>query len=151
MDKILIQVQDFDLGLEVKLVQKLDNKMGAIVSFVGIVRDLLDTNLLKLHLEHYPQMTEKSLKNIITKVRKKWDLGAVTIIHRVGDLGVNENIVLVIVSSPHRGDSFAACEFIMDYLKTNAPFWKKEITSQGENWVQSRESDIEKLKQYKTL
>lgn len=116
--------------------------IGAIVSFVGLVRDINDGDTVNaLTLEHYPEMTEKSLQAIELEAKTRWDVIDSLIIHRVGTLKPQDQIVLVAVTSAHRGDAFKACEFIMDYLKTSAPFWKKEATNQGERWVEAKLSD----------
>lgn len=116
--------------------------VGAIVSFIGLVRDMNDGDVINaLTLEHYPEMTEKSLQVIELEAITRWDIIDSLIIHRVGTLKPQDQIVLVAVSSAHRGDAFKACEFIMDYLKTSAPFWKKEATNQGERWVEAKLSD----------
>jgi len=116
--------------------------IGALVSFVGQVRDINDGSLVNsLTLEHYPEMTEKALAKIEAEAKSRWDLIDTLIIHRVGTLHAQDQIVLVLVASAHRGDAFSACEFIMDYLKTSAPFWKKEATSHGERWVEAKLSD----------
>lgn len=141
MDKILVQKEDFDLSTEVRLAREGNSATGAIVSFVGTVRDLEGDSLSSITLEHYPQMTEKSLKEIALKARDRWDIQEITIIHRIGKLKVSDQIVLVIATSKHRGDAFDACHFIMDYLKTDAPFWKKELINDKASWVESRESD----------
>jgi len=141
MDKIIVQKADFDLSTEVKLARENNSATGAIVSFVGTVRNLGDDSLSSMTLEHYPQMTEKSLKAIALKARDNWDIQAITIIHRIGELKVSDQIVLVITTSKHRSDAFDSCHFIMDYLKTDAPFWKKESINNEESWVESRESD----------
>ena len=115
---------------------------GAVVSFIGLVRDFNDgRNVTGLKLEHYPGMTEKALNDIAVQASQRWPLNAITIIHRVGQLQLADQIVLVAVSSAHRGDAFQACEFVMDYLKTKAPFWKKETTEEGEFWVEAKSSD----------
>lgn len=116
--------------------------VGATVIFVGKVRDLnLGDEVSSLYLEHYPAMTEKALRDIVTEAQSRWDIQRVSVIHRVGLLQTGDEIVLVGVSSAHRGDAYSANQFIMDYLKTKAPFWKKEQTDKGERWVESRESD----------
>lgn len=116
--------------------------VGAIVSFIGLVRDMNDGDVINaLTLEHYPEMTEKSLQAIELEAKTRWDIVDSLIIHRVGTLKPQDQIVLVAVTSAHRGDAFKACEFIMDYLKTSAPFWKKEATNQGERWVEAKLSD----------
>jgi len=115
---------------------------GAVVSFVGQVRDINDgSNVSALTLEHYPGMTEKALENIVAQAKQRWDIFDALVIHRVGTLQPTDHIVLVVVSGAHRGEAFSACEFIMDYLKTEAPFWKKENTSAGERWVDAKSSD----------
>ncbi|CAC9437686.1 Molybdenum cofactor biosynthesis protein MoaE [uncultured Gammaproteobacteria bacterium] len=151
MNKIVIQEKDFDLSTEVALVQTNDGNIGAVVSFVGLVRDLSDVPIQKMTLEHYPGMSEKALQSIVDKARKHWSLGNITIIHRVGDLAVNEQIVLVITTSKHRKNAFDACEFMMDYLKTQAPFWKKEVSKDGSKWVESKDSDQDRIKQHQDL
>ncbi len=118
--------------------------VGAMVSFVGLVRDMNDGEVINaLSLEHYPEMTQKALEAIELEAKTRWDVIDALIIHRVGTLKPLEQIVLVAVTSAHRGDAFKACEFIMDYLKTSAPFWKKEATNQGERWVEAKVSDDE--------
>ena len=117
-------------------------KIGAIASFVGLVRDINDgTGVTTLTLEHYSAMTQKALDGIVGQAMSRWDVIDATVVHRVGELRPTDQIVLVAVASGHRGDAFQACEFIMDYLKTRAPFWKKESTLQGERWVDARASD----------
>jgi molybdopterin synthase catalytic subunit len=141
-DFIRIQEQDFDLTTEVKLLRKDDPRVGAVVNFVGTVRDINDGSQVKgMTLEHYPGMTEKSLEEIITQARGRWDIYKTLVIHRVGPLLPEDQIVLVVVTSAHRREAFAACEFIMDYLKTAAPFWKKEETPEGSKWVDARVTD----------
>jgi molybdopterin synthase catalytic subunit len=132
--KISVQQEDFDLGLEVLDIQQ-DNRIGAVASFVGQVREVPMT------LEHYPGMTENAIKKIVEQACSQWQVMDYTVIHRFGDLQPNDQIVLVAVASSHRGDAFAACQFIMDYLKTEAPFWKKEHHPDGARWVDARESD----------
>jgi len=141
-DFIRIQEQDFDLTTEVKLLRKDDPRVGAVVNFVGTVRDMNDGSQVKgMTLEHYPGMTEKSLEEIIVQARGRWDIYKTLVIHRVGPLLPEDQIVLVAVTSAHRGEAFSACEFIMDYLKTAAPFWKKEETPEGSKWVDARVTD----------
>ena len=141
-DFIRIQEQDFDLTTEVQALRKNDPRVGAVVTFVGTVRDMNDGSQVKgMTLEHYPGMTEKSLEEIIQQARGRWDLYKALVIHRVGPLLPEDQIVLVAVTSAHRGEAFAACEFIMDYLKTAAPFWKKEQTPEGSKWVDARVTD----------
>ena len=148
MDKIVVQKEDFDLTTEVTHTRNNNPQIGAIVSFIGTVRDLHPGSISSMTLEHYPEMTEKSLKSIVTEARERWDLQNVTIIHRIGELKVNDQIVLVVTTSKHRQAAFESCHFIMDYLKTDAPFWKKESTGQKEEWVESRKSDDEQKKRW---
>lgn len=141
-DRIRIQEVDFDVDAEIAALTAGDARAGAVASFVGLVRDTNDgSGVSGMCLEHYPGMTEKALAGIVAEARNRWALYATTVIHRVGDLQPTDRIVLVAVSSAHRGDAFAACEFIMDYLKTRAPFWKREATPEGARWVDARESD----------
>jgi len=146
---VRIQTEDFDLSAEVRHLRAGDRRVGAVATFVGTVRDQNDgATVSAMTLEHYPGMTEKSLEEIIQKAKARWDIFDVLIIHRVGSLDVEDQIVLVAVTSAHRGEAFAACEFVMDYLKTLAPFWKKEDTSQGAKWVDARLSDDQALKKW---
>ena len=139
---IRIQTDDFDVGLELNALRLSNPAIGAVVSFVGQVRDINDGSAINtLTLEHYPEMTEKALLKIEAEAKSRWDLIDTTSIHRVGTLQPLDQIVLVLVASAHRGDAFSACEFIMDYLKTSAPFWKKEATSRAERWVEAKLSD----------
>jgi len=148
MDKIVVQTEDFNLTSEVELIKSTNSSIGAVVSFIGTVRDLTSESLITLTLEHYPGMTEKSLRSIADKARKKWEIEFVTIIHRVGTLGIGDQIVLVITSSKHRQAAFDSCNYIMDFLKTDAPFWKKEVSDKEEKWVGKRESDEEQKKRW---
>ena len=148
MYKIIVQTEDFDLASEVELIKSTNSSIGAVVSFIGTVRDLTSESLVSLTLEHYPGMTEKSLRSIAEKARKKWEIESVTIIHRVGTLGIGDQIVLVITSSKHRQAAFDSCNYIMDFLKTDAPFWKKEVSDKEEKWVGKRESDEEQKKRW---
>ena len=148
MYKIIVQTEDFDLASEVELIKSTNSSIGAVVSFIGTVRDLTSESLVSLTLEHYPGMTEKSLRSIAEKARKKWEIESVTIIHRVGTLGIGDQIVLVITSSKHRQAAFDSCNYIMDFLKTDAPFWKKEVSDKEEKWVCKRESDEEQKKRW---
>ena len=142
MSAIRVQTVDFDLNIEVAAIRAGNPRIGAIASFIGLVRDVNDgSGVSTLSLEHYPGMTEKALEKIVADARARWDVIDCTVIHRVGELQPTDQIVLVIVASSHRGEAFEACEFIMDYLKTEAPFWKKEVTPEGARWVESRESD----------
>jgi len=139
---IRIQEADFDLGAEIKEIRKGDLQVGAVVSFVGTVRDLNDgSQLTSMTLEHYPGMTEKALEEIADQAKSRWGIRNTLIIHRIGPMLPEDQIVLVAVTSAHRREAFAACEFIMDYLKTAAPFWKKEVTSEGGRWVDARVAD----------
>ena len=148
MDKVIVQAKDFDLTIEVNLARSKNPQIGAIVSFVGTVRDLQSETLKSLTLEHYPEMTEKSLESIIIKARSRWELENITIIHRVGKLLISDQIVLVIVTSKHRQEAFDSCNFIMDYLKTDAPFWKKESSDKKEKWVDSSSNDKKQKKRW---
>ena len=148
---VLVQHEDFDVSTQLALLREGDNKVGAIASFVGLVRDINDgLGVSSLELEHYPGMTERSIEKIVLQAAERWDLLGATVIHRIGRLSPADQIVLVAVSSLHRGESFAACEFIMDYLKTQAPFWKKELTSSGERWVDARTSDHSATKRWES-
>ncbi|HUX30608.1 MAG TPA: molybdopterin synthase catalytic subunit MoaE [Thiobacillus sp.] len=140
--KILVQADTFDLGAEVAAMSRDRTDIGAIASFVGLARDLNEgSGVAAMTLEHYPGMTEKALAAVVDDACSRWTLLDVTVIHRVGRLLPGDPIVLVAVASQHRGEAFDACEFIMDYLKTQAPFWKKEETTEGERWVEARASD----------
>jgi molybdopterin synthase catalytic subunit len=142
--KSLIRVQenDFDVSTEIAALRKGDPRVGAVVTFLGTVRDLNDGSQVKeMTLEHYPSMTEKALEEIVSQAKSRWDIYQALVIHRVGPLLPEDQIVLVAVTSAHRGEAFAACEFIMDYLKTAAPFWKKEQTPEGGRWVDARVTD----------
>jgi molybdopterin synthase catalytic subunit len=146
---VRIQTQDFDLSQEIKQLRAGDARVGAVATFVGTVRDRNDgSDVAAMTLEHYPGMTEKSLEEIIEKAKARWDIFDVLIIHRVGLLNIEDQIVLTAVTSAHRGEAFAACEYVMDYLKTLAPFWKKEDTPEGARWVDARLSDDEALKKW---
>jgi molybdopterin synthase catalytic subunit len=134
--KISVQREDFDLSLETRPLSRIDG-VGAVASFVGIVRDV------RMTLEHYAGMTENSIRKIVEEAQSRWKVMDCTVIHRYGELAPHDQIVLVAVASAHRGDAFAACEFIMDYLKTQAPFWKKEHQPGGAEWVEARASDDE--------
>jgi molybdopterin synthase catalytic subunit len=140
--KIAVQTQTFDLGIEVAAISQGRTDIGAIASFVGLARDMNEgSGVHAMTLEHYPGMTEKALAKLVDDACSRWTLLDVTVIHRVGRMLPGDSIVLVAVASSHRGEAFAACEFIMDYLKTQAPFWKKEETPKGERWVDARASD----------
>jgi molybdopterin synthase catalytic subunit len=139
---VRIQTEDFDLNAEIAALRMANPKVGAVASFVGVVRDLNDGDVVSnLFLEHYPGMTEKSLEEIIAKAHARWDFFDATIVHRVGEMKPLDQIVLVIVTSAHRGEAFDACHFIMDFLKTDAPFWKREQTPTGARWVDARVTD----------
>ncbi|CAH0182859.1 Molybdopterin synthase catalytic subunit [Massilia sp. Bi118] len=141
-NEVRVQQDDFDLGAEVARMRAGDPRIGAVVSFIGTVRDLNEgARVAELELEHYPKMTERALQDIVEQARARWPLYGALVVHRVGPMAPMEQIVLVAVSSAHRGEAFAACEFIMDYLKTEAPFWKKEQTPAGARWVDARVSD----------
>jgi molybdopterin synthase catalytic subunit len=140
--KISVQQEDFNLGDEVKAISA-NPKVGAVASFVGLVRDVAMT------LEHYPGMTERAIGKIVEEAKERWQVMDCAVIHRYGALQPNDQIVLVAVASAHRGDAFAACEFIMDYLKTQAPFWKKEQTPEGARWVEAREADDKAAERWK--
>jgi len=140
--KVSVQPQDFDTGAEISALHRRNPQVGAVASFIGTVRDVNEgAGVASMTLEHYPGMTEKALAKIIDEARARWQVLDCTVIHRVGTLQPTEQIVFVGVASAHRGDAFAACAFIMDYLKTQAPFWKKEDTPQGARWVEARASD----------
>jgi len=141
---VRVQTDDFDVAAELRIMRSENTNIGAVVSFVGLVRDINDDEAIQsMTLEHYPGMTERSLKAIEIQAIERWDLSHSLIIHRVGELQPQDQIVLVVVASQHRGDAFKACEFMMDYLKTEAPFWKKESTSKGNRWVEAKNSDDE--------
>ncbi|HOF31439.1 MAG TPA: molybdenum cofactor biosynthesis protein MoaE [Burkholderiaceae bacterium] len=140
--RVSIQTEDFDLAAEVAALRQGDGRVGAVCSFVGTVRDRNDgQSVSTMELEHYPGMTEKSIEAMIDAAHRRFDILGARVIHRVGLLHPLDQIVLVVVSSAHRGESFQACEFLMDYLKTQAPFWKKEQTPEGARWVDARVSD----------
>lgn len=146
---IRVQEADFDISEELKNLRKGRNDIGAIVSFTGLVRDMaMGEKISDLELEHYPGMTEKALQKIEDAAHERWQLQGSVIVHRYGKLAPGAQIVLVITASPHRKDAFAAAEFIMDFLKSRAPFWKKEGVSKGGRWVDARESDEAALKRW---
>jgi molybdopterin synthase catalytic subunit len=139
---VRIQTEDLDAGAEIVALRRGNAKVGAVASFIGIVRDVNEGDAVKeLALEHYPGMTEKAIEEIIGQARARWDVYEALVIHRVGTLRPSDQIVLVVVTGAHRGEAFAACEYIMDYLKTRAPFWKKEKTGKGARWVEARATD----------
>ena len=146
---VTVQTEDFDAGAQLNKLRLASPNIGALVSFVGQVRDINDGDSINtLTLEHYPGMTESALLAIETEAKARWSILDSVIIHRVGTLKPLDQIVLVAVVSAHRGEAFKACEFIMDYLKTQAPFWKKEATKQGQRWVEAKLSDDLALKQW---
>jgi molybdopterin synthase catalytic subunit len=148
---IRICEQDFDLTTEVAQLRAGQPKVGAVVAFVGTVRDMNDgAKVAEMALEHYPGMTEKSIQAIVDQAHARWTLFDTLVIHRIGPLLPLDQIVLVAVTSAHRGEAFAACEFIMDYLKTEAPFWKKEQTPEGARWVDARATDDAALAKWQT-
>jgi len=139
---VRVQSDDFDAGRELTLLRDGDRAVGAVAAFIGTVRDVnADAAVTGMTLEHYPGMTEKALAAIVDDAKARWDIADALVIHRVGALMPADQIVLVAVTSAHRGEAFAACEFIIDYLKTRAPFWKKEDTPTGARWVEARASD----------
>lgn len=144
ISEVSVQEADFDSGAEIEALSRARDDVGAVATFVGLVRadkTLSEFSVQAMTLEHYPGMTEKALAEIVADAKTRWSVLGVRVIHRVGRLLPGDRIVLVAVASAHRGDAFAACEFIMDYLKTRAPFWKKEDTAQGGRWVDARETD----------
>jgi molybdopterin synthase catalytic subunit len=139
---IRVQAADFSVSEEIDALRRGNPKVGAVAAFVGLVRDVNEGDAVStMVLEHYPGMTEKSLQAIVDEAKGRWDIMDVAVVHRVGELKPTDQIVLVAVAGAHRGEAFAACEFVMDYLKTQAPFWKKEQTPQGARWVDARDSD----------
>jgi molybdopterin synthase catalytic subunit len=144
--RVSVQTADFDLSAEVAALRAGDGGVGAVVTFVGTVRDRGDGQSIQaMELEHYPGMTEAAIEAMVDEARRRFDLRAVRVVHRVGRLEAMDQIVLVAVSSAHRGQAFQGCEFLMDYLKTQAPFWKKEHTADGARWVDARVADDEAL------
>lgn len=147
---IRIQESDFDLSAEIANLRKGDRQVGAVVSFLGTVRDMnVGSEVHSMTLEYYPGMTEKALEAIVAQAKARWDFRNTLIIHRVGPLKPEDQIVLVVVTSAHRAEAFAACEFMMDYLKTAAPFWKKEETADGGRWVDARVADDAAMARWK--
>ena len=139
---VRVQTADFDAGREIAALRAGDPRVGAVASFIGTVRDVNDaSSVATMTLEHYPGMTEKALAAIVAEARARFDILDALVVHRVGELAPTDQIVLVVVTSAHRGDAFDACRFVMDYLKTRAPFWKKERTADGTRWVDARASD----------
>jgi molybdopterin synthase catalytic subunit len=141
---VRVQTGDFDIGEEIARLRVGDRGVGAIASFIGTVRDVNDASTITgLTLEHYPGMTEAALDEIVAEARQRFDIRDALVVHRVGALAPGDQIVLVVVTGAHRGAAFDACEFVMDWLKTRAPFWKKERLPDGERWVEARASDDE--------
>ena len=139
---IRVQQADFDIATEIHALQTLATNCGAIVSFTGLVREFgKDSRIQAMTLQHYPGMTEKALQHIASQACQRWSLGGVRVIHRIGKLQAGDNIVLVVTASIHRKDAFEAAQYIMDYLKTDAPFWKKEHTDHGDQWVAEKQTD----------
>jgi molybdopterin synthase catalytic subunit len=147
MNTIRIQPEDFDAGDEIAALSQGRSDVGAVASFVGVVRG--DDGLSALRLEHYPKMTEAEIARIVAEAETRWPLAGVTIIHRIGRLAVGERVVLVAVASSHRGAAFEACEFLMDYLKTRAPFWKQEERGDAAGWVEAKQSDDEQAARWR--
>lgn len=150
--RVFVQTQDFNLADEIAALRRHDKRVGAVCSFVGTVRNGYEGNngppVLSMELEHYPGMTEKAIEAMIDEAHQRFNIYGARVIHRVGLLRPLDQIVMVAVTSAHRGESFKACEFLMDYLKTQAPFWKKEQTPQGAQWVDARVSDDAALKRW---
>jgi molybdopterin synthase catalytic subunit len=141
---VRVQAEDFDVGAEIAALRHGDARVGAVATFVGTVRDVNEgRGVATMTLEHYPGMTEKSLQAIVDEAKQRFDVYRLLVVHRIGELAPTDQIVLVVVTSAHRGEAFDACRFVMDYLKTRAPFWKKEATPQGTRWVEARDSDDE--------
>jgi molybdopterin synthase catalytic subunit len=146
---VRVQTEDFDLSAEVAALRAENPKIGAVVAFVGTVRDLSDgESVAAMELEHYPGMTEKALEAIVEEAKRRWPGSELLIVHRVGKLFPRDQIVLAAATSAHRHDAFDACSFVMDYLKTQAPFWKKETTPNGARWVDARVSDDAALRRW---
>lgn len=139
---VRVQAEDFDAGAEIAALRKGDPRVGGVASFIGVVRDLNEGDTVsEMTLEHYPGMTEAALEKIVAQAKSRWDIYEALVVHRIGRLKPTDQIVLVVVTSAHRGEAFQACEFLMDYLKTRAPFWKKEQTGEGARWVEARTAD----------
>ncbi len=147
---VRVQTADFDVAQEIAALRGHDPRVGAVVTFIGTVRDVNeDARVLQMTLEHYPGMTEKALDAIVAQARQRFDIYDALVVHRVGELLPNDQIVLVAVTSAHRGEAFDACRFIIDYLKTEAPFWKKEQMPGGARWVDARATDDEAVARWK--
>jgi molybdopterin synthase catalytic subunit len=139
---VRVQAEDFDVGREIEALRRGNPAVGAIASFIGLVRDVSEgERVAEMTLEHYPGMTEHALEQIVAQAKSRWDIIDVLVVHRIGRLRPLDQIVLVAVTGAHRGEAFSACEFVMDYLKTQAPFWKKEQTPAGARWVEARAAD----------
>jgi molybdopterin synthase catalytic subunit len=139
---VRVQTGDFDAGAEIAALRRGNPKIGAVATFIGVARDVNDGDAVStLTLEHYPGMTEKALEGIVAEARARWDVIDILIVHRVGEIRPTEQIVLAAVAGAHRGEAFAACEFVMDYLKTRAPFWKQVETTGGKSWVDAKAAD----------
>lgn len=148
--RILVQESPFDSGAEIAHLGQASGQIGAVASFVGLVRDINeDDQVSALYLEHYPGMTEKQIGEIVAEASGRWQVLAATVIHRVGHLSPSDEIVFVGVGSEHRGDAFQACAFVMDYLKTRATFWKKERTPDGERWLTTRQTDLDAVETWR--
>ncbi len=145
---VSVQTEDFDIGRILAELTERRSDIGALVTFTGLVRDMPGGGLEAMELEHYPAMTEKALREIEAEARERWNLSASLIIHRIGRLKPGEQIMMVATGSAHRQDAFEAAEFLMDYLKSRAPFWKKEHTAEGADWVDARESDEDALNRW---
>ena len=146
--KISVQREHFDMGAETNAFIRTQNGVGAVVTFSGIVREMDDSPMSYMDIEHYPGMTEKAIGNIVEKAVKHWSLGDACVLHRFGRLYVGEQIMMVATSAPHRLDAFEAAEFLMDYLKSRAPFWKKEVTQKTANWVVAKDEDEDALSRW---
>ncbi len=142
-----MQSDPFDPGAELTAFSKTGNNIGAVVSFTGLVRDV-DDGLQEMVIEHYPAMTERAISTIVEEAKGRWSLADALVIHRFGTLYAGDTIMMVATSSKHRADAFAAADFLMDYLKSRAPFWKKEVTSQGDGWVESKAHDEDALRRW---
>ena len=149
---IRIQAADFDLTTEIAALRQARPELGAVAAFIGLVRDVnAGASVSEMTLEHYPAMTQKALEAIVTEAKQRWEIDEALVIHRIGRLRPTDQIVLVAVAGKHRGPAFQACEFIMDYLKTQAPFWKKEQTPNGARWVEAKASDDSAVARWEKL
>lgn len=146
--RVVVQEAPFDFGAEAQAFASGHTDMGAIVTFTGVVRDLAGDRLEKMVIEHYPGMTEKALESIAQEAVSRWNLGDVLVIHRYGDLRPGDMIMMVATAAPHRKDAFEAAEYLMDYLKSRAPFWKQEFTSDGGAWVAAKDEDEDALSRW---